>query len=417
MKRITFSLLALALAATLQLKAENTDISAIDNVVYMEPATYPAGSQQTLSIKMKNTVGIQTVQFDMVLPEGVTVVKDEDDFALINLSTARTTVKKMDSFSAAHISGTRYRVFINSNGGYTFDGTDGEIVQVVVNIDASVANTSLPVVFEDIVLVDTGSNGFETARVETTLTIEGVDDGRLHFDENSTSLPSYTAGEKGDVTMARTIKAGEWSTIVLPFTLTKTVAEGIFGNDVELAEFSGFAVDYGDDEDNVTPLAITINFTTYTMTARKPLTGGKPFLIKTSKDISSFEADEVTLTGAVTDVTKADEYETSGKFTGSFVKTQVPADGLFLNDNKFWYSTGKTNIKAFRGWFALDAVLDKETDFGVKFNFFLDGQPTHIDEMVNGQSSNGKWYDLSGRKLTQPRTKGVYVIDGKKVIK
>ena len=186
---------------------------------------------------------------------------------------------------------------------------------------------------------------------------------------------------------------------------------------MELAEFSGFAVDYGDDEDNVTPLAITVNFTTYTMTARKPLTGGKPFLIKTSKDISSFEADEVTLTGAVTDVTKTDEYETSGKFTGSFVKTQVPTDCLFLNDNKFCYSTGKTNIKAFRGWFALDAVLDKETDFGVKFNFFLDGQPTHIDEMVNGQSSNGKWYDLSGRKLTQPRTKGVYVIDGKKVIK
>ena len=209
---------------------------------------------------MKNTVDIMTVQFDMVLPEGLTVVLDEDDFELISLSTARTTTKKMDSFSASFVSDTRYRILINSNNGYTFDGTDGEIVQVVVNIDASAANSSLPFVFEDIVLVDTCSNGFETKRVETTITIGEVDDGRIKFNENSTSLPIYTAGEKSDVTMTRTIKAGNWSTIVLPFTLTKAKAEAAFGSDVQLAEFSGFEVDYGDDENNVTPLGITINF-------------------------------------------------------------------------------------------------------------------------------------------------------------
>ena len=47
--------------------------------------------------------------------------------------------------------------------------------------------------------------------------------------------------------------------------------------------------------------------------------------------------------------------------TGTLVKTTIPADGLFLSDNKFYYSAGKTNIKAFRCWFELDAVLDKST--------------------------------------------------------
>ncbi len=45
-------------------------------------------------------------------------------------------------------------------------------------------------------------------------------------------------------------------------------------------------------------------------------------------------------------------------------------------------------------------------------------------EMVNGKSSNGKWYDLSGRRLSVPSAssvpsvlpKGVYIKDGKKVV-
>ena len=43
-------------------------------------------------------------------------------------------------------------------------------------------------------------------------------------------------------------------------------------------------------------------------------------------------------------------------------------------------------------------------------------------EMVNGQTSNGKWYDLSGRQIGNGKwtmdnvPRGVYVRDGKKVM-
>ena len=40
---------------------------------------------------------------------------------------------------------------------------------------------------------------------KTYITISEPADGRLHFDETSTVLPDYTAGEKADVTMKRTI--------------------------------------------------------------------------------------------------------------------------------------------------------------------------------------------------------------------
>ena len=41
---------------------------------------------------------------------------------------------------------------------------------------------------------------------------------------------------------------------------------------------------------------------------------------------------------------------------------------------------------------------------------------TEEEEIVNSKSSNSKWYDLNGRKLTgKPTQKGVYIRDGEKV--
>ena len=383
----------------------------------MEPATFPAGSQQTLSIKMKNTVGIQTVQFDMVLPEGVTIVKDEDDFELISLSTARTTPKKMDSFSAAFISGTRYRVLINSNGGYTFDGTDGEIVQVVVNIDASAANSSLPFVFEGIVLVDTGSNGFETERVETTITVTEQEDTRVILDETSTSVPEASSDEV-EVLVKRTLKANQWSTICLPFDMTEAQTREVFGNDVQLAEFRDYEVEY-DADDNIT--ALTVNFAETDLS--EGFYGNYPYLIKTSKDLTEFE---VTATIAPDEENAVAEYDNGkrGKqrvVYGSFIGTYhagdvIPSCCLFLSNNKFYYSTGKTQLKAFRGYFQFVDVLTSVEDIAsVKFAFFLDGTTTHVEDLTP-VTTEDTIYDLSGRKVTKPQQSGVYIVNGKKAV-
>ena len=147
------------------------------------------------------------------------------------------------------------------------------------------------------------------------------------------------------------------------------------------------------------------------------MTGGKPFLIKTSKDINSFEAEDVTLFSTVTDVEKSDEYDTRGMFTGSFVKSVVPADGLFISDNKFWYSTGITEIKAFRCWLELGAVLDKETDFETRaVDFIIDGETTKIADFSNNVKEDGAIYNLSGQRLNRIQ-KGINILNGKKILK
>jgi hypothetical protein len=102
------------------------------------------------------------------------------------------------------------------------------------------------------------------------------------------------------------------------------------------------------------------------------------------------------------------------------VKTVVPEDGLFISDNKFWYSVGKTNIKAFRGWFELGAVLDKETDFGAKkVTFDIDGDATRIEGLSRDGMEDGAVYTLGGQLVGKDvridqLPKGVYIINGKK---
>ena len=174
--------IAASCAITVNISEPDTDISQIDNVVYMESTEVSAGSEETLSIKMKNTDGIQTLQFDLYLPDGVEVLTDEDDFELIELSTERTTARKMDQFSVQRMSNGAYRVLINSSRGYTFDGTDGEIATVQVGISETMTPGNYPVIFRDIVLVNTSSVGYETDYVKCSLNIPDYKPGDVNND-------------------------------------------------------------------------------------------------------------------------------------------------------------------------------------------------------------------------------------------
>ena len=373
-----------------------------DNRLIVSPVSVPQGGTATFDIELENDEAFTAFTMSLSLPDGISYVSFAEGNRFDGHNVADGEKDGLKTFGA---------LSLNSRA---ITGNSGTLISVTVSADAGLTvGTELVATLSEIVLTTPGEVEYNPDDVNFTITVGEPDDGRIKFYENATTLPTYTAGEKGNVRMTRTIKAGQWSTIVLPFTLTKAKAEAAFGTDVELAEFSGFETEYSDEED-VTPDAITINFTTYTMTAKKGLTGGKPFLIKTTKDVDSFEADDVTLAGGVTDVVKSDEYETSGRFTGSFVKTTIPADGLFINDNLFWYSTGKTTAKAFRGWFMLGAVLDKDTDFGVKMVVRLpDGDA--VEEVQTMERENDVIYDLSGRRV-EKAGKGIYIINNKKVL-
>ena len=161
---------------------DDTDISLMDNVIYIENVEANAGKQLTLSVKMKNSVDVQGFGFDLYLPDGVTVAEDEDGFSLVTLSTERTTEKKTNYFDSNIMEGGFLRVLASSTKGYTISGTDGEIVQVVVNIDKDMEAGDYPIILKEIALSDNNSQGYETAYVKSTLTISSYTPGDVNGD-------------------------------------------------------------------------------------------------------------------------------------------------------------------------------------------------------------------------------------------
>lgn len=273
---------------------------------------------------------------------------------------------------------------------------------------------------------EAGSRLIKANPDDFTFKIKIVEDVII-FDEAATTLPSFSTGEKGNVRVIRTMKANQWSTVVLPFTITNANLKAAFGDDAQYAYFSGWSAVYDFDNEDYTPKSIEVNFKTKGVTPNVP--GGIAFLVKPSKDVESFEFNQVTLTNVIDDnnsVDKhkntrsdADGYGLTGVFKSTFVATKVPADGLYISGEKFYYSTGETNIKGFRGWFELGAVLDKDTDFGVKMNIYVDGEETAIDD-VRFVDTKGAVYTIDGKFIgrnvdVKKLQKGIYVIDGKKV--
>lgn len=227
----------------------------------------------------------------------------------------------------------------------------------------------------------------------------------LVLDETSTVAPVAATGV--NVKVKRTINANEWSTICLPFAMTEAQVKAAFGNDVELKDFSSWSSETNIDDEIV---SINVGFTSVSA-----IEANHPYVIKVSTAISEFTVDGVDIAPADAEVVVG-KGKTKGTFYGNYVAgTEVPEENLFISGNKFYYSTGSTTIKAFRGYFELKDVLDSYYDEAPSRVVFDFGDVTGIQKVSAQGQNDGIYYDLSGRRVEKP-SKGVFIVNGKKVI-
>lgn len=227
----------------------------------------------------------------------------------------------------------------------------------------------------------------------------------LVLDETSTVAPVAATGV--NVKVKRTINANEWSTICLPFAMSEEQVKAAFGNDVELKNFSSWSSETNIDDEIV---SINVGFTSVSA-----IEANHPYVIKVSTAISEFTVDGVDIDPADAEVVVG-KGKTKGTFYGNYVAgTAVPEENLFISGNKFYYSTGSTTIKAFRGYFELKDVLDSYYDEAPSRVVFDFGDVTGIQKISAQGQNDGIYYDLSGRRVEKP-SKGVFIVNGKKVI-
>ncbi len=370
-----------------------------------------------VSFSMTGAEGCSGWQFSLQLPDGVDFVTDEngnvvytvgdcyDEAPLIVLDKNGNTLK-----AGCFTSGAKP---INSDNGVLVTFRIRPARQLVIG---EVMEGSLT----DARISTSKGVSMRVSDADFEIYIDSPLDTYTVIDEASIVQPQ--AAEHVDVRVKRTIQAGVWSTICLPFSMTAEQLKSAFGDDVQLADFQG-TVSEVDGEDNLT--GINVHFKTVT-----ELEANRPYIIKAQEDMSEFIVDAVNLTPHEEDAyVEFDNGKTGSRrvvfsgFYGTYHdNTLLDENTLYMNDGKFFYSDGQQIMKGFRAYFDfLDVFKYAERAFPVEqIRLVIDDQATEGVDDAFIQTNNGKdlqkseVYDLQGRRFVTPG-KGLYIMKGKKV--
>lgn len=215
-------------------------------------------------------------------------------------------------------------------------------------------------------------------------------DGVTLTDDAVNSLVTKVA----DVTVGRTLAAGVWNTLCLPFDVGKNTIAQATGNAVDgvsLRTFSGFSEDV------------------LTFAAVDTVTAGTPFLIKLAETSVDPKFPLADLKGNITAETRTVTFN-GASMTGVFDPTDIGSTGLFLTASgtlKKANSNGST-LKGLRAYFIVPG--------GASARLVLDDNATAI-KTVEATETADRWYATDGRLLgSQPTRRGIYIRNGQKVI-
>lgn len=162
----------------------DTDISSMNNVIYLNKVEANADGQINLSIRMKNTAAIRGFQFDIYLPDGVTVVKSAKGKIVGSLSDGRLPEDDEHSLTLSEQSDGAIRFLCGSLYDETFTGNDGEIATLTVKIAENMSDGNYSIILRNMKLTETDINNYyQTDYVKSTLTIKSYTLGDINSDQ------------------------------------------------------------------------------------------------------------------------------------------------------------------------------------------------------------------------------------------
>lgn len=226
------------------------------------------------------------------------------------------------------------------------------------------------------------------------------------LDEKSESYSAPSIGTTGsaEVHLKRTFSANSWNSLCVPFAISDDEVKTQFGNDAKVAEFTGAT-------------ATTLEFRTCT-----GIEAGKPYLVYipegatqpeyfTFKGVSHFD-------GTPTDVVQHGSANEKTTFHGYFYKSTAPKGSYVLRKNLVYHLVSDMAIKGFRA-----VLIDGTNATRVFTQWSLDGTTTGIGNIDANVIQRFNVYNTNGQMVRHAATSlddlphGVYIVNGKKVIK
>lgn len=267
---------------------------------------------------------------------------------------------------------------------------------------------------------------FDEAKGQTVKNYEFNDDA-------TNTIEPTKAGELTRAKVNRAMKAGVWTTCVLPFSLNKQQVDAIFGKTYDRETSDGTQILYFDRVEGTKAI--------FVRHAYNNIVAGKPFLIKPTKDVASINTAEVKGYPYVTientqpaEWCKGNGYVWMSSYSNDLT---VQAGDCFISnkDGSFKNFVGDPGtLKGFRGYLkniGTNGVSEaKKLTVGMGSNVTTDETSAIDGILIDGDmpadsvtAADGKVYNLNGQVVAtsyrqfQALPGGVYVVNGKKVVK
>ena len=256
-------------------------------------------------------------------------------------------------------------------------------------------------------------------------------------DDQTNSIDKTEDGHVAKVTVKRSMKAGVWTTCVLPFSLNVHQVDAIFGDTYKSGSENGTQILYFDRVEG--------NKVYFVRHAYNTIVANKPFLIKPSKEVENISTAAVadypyvTIEATKNENGKPDDWCTGNGYTWassySNDMTVQEGDGFISNkDGSFKNFVGTSGtLKGFRGYLKrLDTqACAKPMMLQVVSSSNIDGDnggTTGIENLIitaDGElmPANNRVYNINGQLVSEDASNfqslpsGIYIINGKKYIK
>ena len=370
-------------------------LQAQENSVSVGAVEIPQGGTTTMEISLTNGEELTSYQMMLTLPEGVTATE-------MKKGTRFTEDEHLVSWNTKE-DGTVMLTCLSTNG-VPLTGNSGVLVCLELSAQADLTTGEvLEGQLTGVTFVTPDGTQRKLADATFTITIGEPVDSRVVLDENSTAEP--TPADHVDVRVKRTLTAGLWNTICLPFAMTEAQVKTTFGDDVLLGDFKGYQL----NADN----SISVEFDQVNAIAEN-----HPYIIKVATDMDEFELDDVSINPQDAEINLGTKRRPKS-IIGTYVAETVIDNGcLFLNGGKFWYSTGITVTQGYRAYFDFDDLLPEFEDnyVNARMRIVLNEESlTKVSTMKQPVAKGGRIHNLQGMQVEQ-LGKGVFIKDGKVII-
>lgn len=347
----------------------------VNTVLKLGTSSLKAGSNQTISVSLENNIEVTAFQFDIMLPNGISVNNyvNEDDESVPNI---QLTSRKASSHSIScnKREDGRYTIVVLSMKNQAFIGTEGDVVTMNVSVPITMSG-NYDVTLSNIHIVPL-VNGLQGIRIDqpdvtTTITIENEGGGDTPIGANTLTIAPLT------------LNPGEIGVLNIDMTNEESICS--FQFNIKLPEGISVVKEYNEDDEYVEAINLTSRKkSSHELTFKQTADGGY-FLIAYSLNNASFRDNS----GSIVTIKVKAESDLDEGIYGVILSNAilVTPDERKIEQEDY---SGTLTISS------MDGIVDVSNEGNIHVT--LVGTTIVIDGLT--QSGYVELYNVSGNKLT-----------------